>query len=76
MPSRDPQKKIEYVAKHRAMMKANEVSKKEYIIIIMQVIMPNMQQKKKKNWELMNIIRKKLHICGNTELDKNKHSNK
>ena len=30
MPTRDPQKNREYVAKHRAMMKAKEETKKEY----------------------------------------------
>ena len=30
MPTRDPEKNRQYVAKHRAMMKANEETKKEY----------------------------------------------
>jgi len=30
MPTRDPEKNKQYVAKHRAMMKANEETKKEY----------------------------------------------
>ena len=47
MPTRDPEKNRQYVAKHRAMMKANEETKKN-IINLMLVILLNMQHRKKK----------------------------
>ena len=75
MPTRDPEKNRANFARHRAMMKANEETKKEYDKLNASYFAKH-AAKKKKNWELRNIIRKKLHICGNTELDKNKHSNK
>ena len=62
MPTTDPEKNRQYVAKHRAMMKAKKKPKKNDITNLMQVIMLNTQQKKKKNWELMNIIKKKPNI--------------
>ena len=40
MPTRDPEKNKQYVAKHRAMMKAKEETKKN-IINLMRVIMHN-----------------------------------
>ena len=47
MVVKDPVKNREYVAKYRAMMKANEDTKKN-TINLMQVILLNTQQKRKK----------------------------
>ena len=61
MPVADPEKNKQYVAKHRAMMKAKEETKKEYNKLNASYYAKHAENKKK-NWELMNIIRKKPDI--------------
>ena len=47
MPVADPEKNKEYVARHRAKMKAKEETTKEYNL--MRVIIKNMKKLRKKN---------------------------
>ena len=48
MPTRDPEKNRQYVAKHRAMMKANEETKKEYNKLNASYFAKHATQKKEK----------------------------
>jgi len=48
MPTRDPEKNKQYVAKHRAMMKANEETKKEYNKLNANYFAKHATQKKEK----------------------------
>jgi len=48
MPTRDPEKNRQYVAKHRAMMKANEETKKEYNKLNASYFTKHATQKKEK----------------------------
>ena len=61
MVVRDPEKNRQYVAKHRAMLKANEETKKENNKLNVNYS-AKCTANKKINWELMNIIKKKPNI--------------